>query len=71
MANGQYCIVDVTIDPHEPISGLSGLSLEQAESWLLENQIKLETPIPNMYHIDMICEDKYLIQRDNWPESGE
>jgi hypothetical protein len=71
MAYEQYCIVDVTIDPHTPIEGLSGMTREAADNWIFENQVSLETPIPNMYHPESILDNKYMVQRDNWPESEE
>ena len=60
MVQGQYCIVDVTIDGSAPLEGLVGLSLEAAEEWIGANQVML----------DNVTEDghafKFLIQPDNW-----
>lgn len=65
MAQGQYCIVDVTIDGNAPLDGLVGLSLEAAEEWIAINQVTLDTPTEDGHSF------KFLIQPDNWVEDSE
>ena len=47
-----YCIVDNTIDSTIAIEGMTGLTFEQAENWLKEND----------------TDGKYSIEKDNWQE---
>ncbi len=68
MAEGQYCIVDVTIDPNTPIEGLVGFTLEAASEWLNNNQVALET---ELVIDEQTFTNKYLIQPDNWPTPTE
>jgi hypothetical protein len=68
MAQGQYCIVDNTINPNLPVDGLLGLTLEAAEEWIAENQVALEE--------ELVVEEttythKFSIQPDAWPEEVE
>ena len=66
MANGQYCIVDNTINPNLAIEGLLGFTLEQAEEWIASNQVELDAPLT----VDETTyTHKFSIQPDNWPES--
>jgi len=65
MAQGQYCIVDVTIDGSAPLEGLVGLSLEDAQSWIDANQVELAEVTAEGHSV------KYLIQPDNWAEVEE
>ena len=53
MAENQYMIVETAVDPQAAVNGLTGLTLEQAEAWMLENN----------------SENKFSIEKDNWPES--
>lgn len=48
-----YCIVDNTVDSALAIEGLTGLTLEQAESWLAGNN----------------TDGKFSIEKDNWQEA--
>ena len=48
-----YCIVDNTIDASIGIEGLTGLTKEQAELWLSENN----------------TDGKFSIEKDNWQEA--
>jgi hypothetical protein len=41
MAQGQYCIVDLTIGGNVALEGLTGLTLEAAEAWLVANQVEV------------------------------
>ena len=68
MAQGQYCIVDVTIDPNLAMEGHTGLTLEAATEWIEANQIALET---ECIVGEQSFYQKYLIQPDSWPESTE
>lgn len=52
MAEKFYCIVNNTIDPTLPVDGLTGLTLEQAENWLKENN----------------TDTNFSIEKDNWQE---
>lgn len=65
MAQGQYCIVDFTIDGSLPIDGLVGMNLEAAQEWIAANQIIL-SEVHSQGHLE-----KYGIQPDAWPESSE
>ncbi len=65
MAQGQYCIVDFTIDGSLPIDGLVGMTLEAAQEWIAGNQIIL-SEAHSQGHLE-----KYGIQPDAWPESSE
>ena len=65
MAINQYLIADNTIDSDKALEGLSGLLLEVAEQWIVENQEELETPISKG---EMTFTTKYSIQPDNHPE---
>jgi hypothetical protein len=64
MAAEQYCIVDMTIDSNLAMDGQTGLTLEQAQEWLVANQVTLDTPITIEEHEFIV---KYSIQPDNWP----
>jgi hypothetical protein len=64
MAAEQYCIVDMTIDSNLAMDGQTGLTLEQAQEWLVANQVTLDTPITIEEHEFTV---KYSIQPDNWP----
>jgi hypothetical protein len=65
MAQGQYCIVDVTVDGSKPLDGLVGLTLEDAQSWIDANQVDLAEVTEEGHAV------KYLIQPDNWVEVEE
>ena len=45
MAQGQYCIVDNTIDANLAMEAHKGLTLEEAQAWISANQVELETPL--------------------------
>ena len=63
MANGQYCIVDLTSDPNAALDGLTGLTLEQASEWIAANQVDLDSPITVE---EKEFSAKYQICPDNW-----
>lgn len=65
MAEGQYCIVDVTIDASLPVEGLVGMTIEVANEWIIANQVELSEPTSDGFT------GKYSIQPDNWPEVVE
>lgn len=66
MANGQYCIVDNTIDPNVSLEGLVGFTIEQADEWIIANQVELDEPLTIG---ETTYTHKFAIQPDNWPES--
>lgn len=68
MANGQYCIVDNTIDPNVALEGLVGFTQEEAEQWIEANQVELESPL---VVDETTYTHKFSIQPDNWPEEAE
>ena len=65
MAKDQYCIVDLTIDSNLAIDGLTGMTFEEAQAWLSENQVELSEPVEiegcSFSH-------KFSAQPDNWVE---
>jgi len=52
MSEKLYCIVNNLIDSKIAVEGLVGMTLEQAEAWMLENN----------------SENNFSIEKDNWNE---
>jgi hypothetical protein len=68
MAEGQYCIVDNTIDANVPVDGLVEFTLEQAEAWIAENQVALEE---ELVVDETTYTHKFSIQPHAWPIETE
>lgn len=67
MAQGQYCIVDLTINGDLALEGLTGLTLEAAEAWLAENQVSVDE-----FEINGgVSNVKFSIQPDNWVDAAD
>jgi hypothetical protein len=62
MAQGQYCIVDLTIDGNVALEGLTGLTSEAAEAWLAENQVEVAEFDVEVGKSTL----KFAIQPDTW-----
>jgi hypothetical protein len=45
MGEELYCIVDVTIGLDAIVEGTTGMTMEAADAWIKENQIRLEESI--------------------------
>ena len=67
MAQGQYCIVDLTINGDLALEGLTGLTLEAAEAWLAENQVSVE----EFAVAEGVSTSKFSIQPDNWVDESD
>jgi hypothetical protein len=67
MAQGQYCIVDLTINGDLALEGLTGLTLEAAEAWLAENQVSVE----EFAVTEGVSTSKFAIQPDNWVDESD
>jgi hypothetical protein len=68
MAEGQYCIVDNTINPNLSIEGLVGFTMEEALEWIEENQVALEE---ELVVDETTYTHKFSIQPDSWPVPTE
>ena len=52
MSEKLYCIVNNSIDSIVAVEGLVGMTLEQAQDWMLENN----------------ADNNFSIEKDNWQE---
>jgi len=52
MSEKLYCIVNNSVDSTIPVEGLVGMTLKQAENWILENN----------------ADSNFSIEKDNWQE---
>ena len=67
MAQGQYCIVDLTINGDLALEGLTGLTLEAAEAWLAENQVSVDE-----FEIHGgVSTSKFAVLPDNWVDESD
>lgn len=67
MAQGQYCIVDLTINGDLALEGLTGLTLEAAEAWLAENQVSVD----EFEVTGGVSTSKYAVLPDNWVDIND
>ena len=55
MSEKLYCIVNNSVDSTIPVEGLTGMTIEQAETWMIENN----------------TDNNFSIEKDNWQEQEE
>ena len=54
MSEKLYCIVNNSVDSTIPVEGLVGMTLEQAQIWMSENN----------------ADNNFSIEKDNWQEEA-